>query len=247
MANLRAPTRPHSLGFTLIELVLVLGVGALVTAGVYASFASREQDVKVRVTAQDMNDLVKAADRVYATSHEYRINGTPVSLPVLRASARTLPASFYDQGGSNFKNPWGGDWTIGTQSSDGTTGNLFRIYASGIPSYACARLVSATSPRAYSTRINNSLVALSPARTPASLGRSDPDMIQVTRLCSESEQNELVFLYLKPADYQSLRQQPMLETLMPGLETCTAPGCFQPTYDRTEAALNAREAAQQAL
>lgn len=239
--------RKASRGFTLIELALVLGIGALITAGVYASFASRNQDIKVRTSVQDMDLLVQAADRAYASRYEYRIGTTDANLAAIRTAARELPASFFDEGGGTFTNPWGGLWSVGVASTDASTGNLLTISVQDIPSYACVRMASTAAPRFYDTTINGNLVALTPARTPTSQGRSDVDIAQVTALCAASEENDMVFRRLKPADYMSLRQQPMLETLTPGLETCTDPGCFQPTYDRTEAALNAREAAQLAL
>jgi hypothetical protein len=236
-------------GFALIELLLVLGVGVLIISLVWSTYASRNEDVKVVRTLDGLNRLVDIADSSYSTTAGYsRVVGATTQYATvadLHASAKELPDSILDLGAGAYSNLWGGTWTASVENSTGTAADLLALTVTQLPSYACLQLVGFASPKMYDTTINGTLVGLSPARTTAVLGRSEIRVPTTVSLCAAAT-NTIKFRHFKPVDYTMLRNHPFGQTLDPN-PASVENTVYVPTYNRVEAAITAREAAQVAL
>lgn len=243
------PFSSRARGFALIELLLVLGVGVVMMIAVWATFAQRNQDLKVSQSFDTIEQLGLLADSAYSTSPGYWLNGPmgaePVTLQKLQSVIDELPETIIDQGGGNYTNPWAGAWTVGAANSVAGTNDLLVMTMAGLPTQACITLVSRMAPRQYDTRVNGTLVGLTPARTTTANGRSAVRGGQLIPLCQQN-QNTVIFRRMKPVDYTLLRDQPMNpNTLTTGTGSETER--YLPVFQRVEQAMAAREAAQVAL
>ena len=245
----------HQKGFSLIELLLALGIGILVMAAAYAAYDTRRSDAEVAVLDADIDALIYKANMAYLGSGSYTAADAaavvqPISATRLAAAAGGLPNAFDPSASSpsGYRNFWGGVATLGAESTDGgTTQDLFTITLQGIAPRECVDIVGRIAARMYDTRVNNGLVGLSPARSNSALGRSDIRVSQVVPLCQQAA-NDIKFRYLKPLNYSLMRSLPVASTFKPG----QTPNSDEQTaiagnFTRIEAAMTAREAAQVAI
>ena len=247
------PTRLRQSGFSLIELLLALGIGVLVMAAVYAAYDGRRTDAEVAVLDADLDALVQKADMAYASSGQYAViagSAVPVNAQRLNDVAGGLPSAFIPDASmsSGYRTFWGGQATVGAASTNGgVTLDLLTVTLAGIPSTACLDLVGRMAPRMYDTRVNGTLVGLTPARTSANQGRFSIRVEQAAPLCS-GDSNTVLFRHLKPLDYNAFRSHPAGKNFEPGVDAQSDEAtAIQANYTRVEAALAARETAQLAI
>jgi prepilin-type N-terminal cleavage/methylation domain-containing protein len=240
-------------GFSLVELLLALGIGVLVMAAAFAAYDTRRSDAEVNVLDADIDALIYKANMAYSNSNQYvQTSGSaaPLTAQRLNDAAGGLPNAFIADAAmtSGFSHFWGGEVSLGAASTNGgTTRDLLTITLADIPPSVCIDLVGRLAPRMYDTRVDGTLVGLQPARTAARQGRNAIRVAQVAPLCAGDE-NDIVFRYLKPLDYSIFRSLPVTTSFTPG-ET---PGSDEETailgnYNRIEAAINNRETAQLAI
>lgn len=240
-------------GFSLVELMLALGIGVLVMAAVYAAYDSRRDDAEVSVLVADLDNLVYKANMAYAGNGEYaETGGTTVPLTTQRLNNATggLPAAFIPDTNyaSGFRHYWGGQATLATASTNGgTVRDLLTVSLEDVSPDVCLTLVGLVAPRTYDTRVDGTLVGLTPARSAGSMGRFNIRVSQVSDLCAQ-DQNDVVFRYIKPLNYSVFRSLPVTKTFVPGesadSDEATA---IVANYNRVEAAMDARETAQLAI
>ena len=240
-------------GFSLVELLLALGIGVLVMAAAFAAYDTRRSDAEVNVLDADIDALVYKANMAYSNSNQYvQTTGSaaPITAQRLNDAAGGLPNAFIPDASvtSGFSHFWGGEASIGADSSDGgVTRDLLTLTLADIEPEVCIDLVGRIAPRMYDTLVDGTLVGMGPARTAARQGRNAIRVDQVVPLCA-GDQNDIVFRYLKPLDYSIFRSPPVSSSFTPG-ETNDSDEAIAivGNFNRIEAAMDDREAAQVAL
>lgn len=87
-------------GFTAIEMVVVIGVMALIASAIAPSLLDLMIDSKVSRAKTEINQIANAVNKVYANDEEY-----PATIPFADI-AHQLPSNV------DIKNPWGIDYVI---------------------------------------------------------------------------------------------------------------------------------------
>ena len=116
-------------GFTLIELVLVIGIIAILIMAIGLTSGIRD-NAKVNSAAQSVRALRSAAENYLAAGN---MTYTGVTISGLQTSGY-LPAAFSATG----SNPWGGNYTIAPNSD----ANKVDISLTSVSSTAAARLTA---------------------------------------------------------------------------------------------------------
>lgn len=140
-------------GMTLIELIIVIGIGGLILLGVLAYYttatARAENDREVR----NVQSMLSEVRNLYIGRGTY---GTNDMTPALITS-RAIPESMLqtvDVGGTptvQVRNSWNGQVTVRGAGSE------FRVLYAGVPSAACARLVPAVLAAFQGVRIGGAV------------------------------------------------------------------------------------------
>lgn len=240
-------------GFSLLELMLALGIGVLLMAAIYAGYNSRRSEAEISVMDADMDSLIYKANMAYAGSFQFATTGgttVPVSAQRLNDAAGGLPSAFIPDATSisGYRHFWGAPAIIGAASTDGgVTLDLLTVQLNDIAPDECIDLVGRLAPRMYDTFVDGNLVGLTPARTAASQGRFNIRVEQVAPLCAQ-DQNDILFRFLKPLNYSMFRSLPVTPTFTPGsTPQSDEQTAIQAHFTRVEAAMTARETAQVAL
>ena len=126
-------------GFTLIELVLVIGIIAILIMAVGLTSGIRD-NAKVNSAAQSVRALRSAAENYLAAGN---MTYTGISISGLQTSGY-LPNAFSATG----SNPWGGNYTVAVNSSD--SGKV-DISLTSVASASATRLSSLFANSASST------------------------------------------------------------------------------------------------
>ena len=232
-------------GYSLVEVMLALGVGLLVMVAVYAGYTTKRTDAEVEILDAAVDIAIYKASMAYASEPGYRLSNAGNRLITnenLSEDTGGLPEGFVSTTNTTqYGNFWGGQSTISAESSNGTVFDLLTLTFTNLPSRVCVDLVNRIAPRVYDTRVNNTLVGLTPARTREGLGRSSVKPGQMVPLCQQAA-NTIKFRHLKPFNFTVLRSQPIGDTMTPA-----EAAAITPNYNRIEAALTARETAQNAI
>lgn len=241
--------RSATRGFALIELMLVFVIGFAVIALSLLAAARKEQDAKIATAMEDIPKLMSIADSAYAGGPGYSTNGAVVSMSALQGAVGDLPGSFTPLGGNNFETVWNNGVVSMTAMPSGSdpVDDLLSVTITRVPKDVCVRLVGALGGSMYDTTVNGQLIKLYPPRDAEILGRDHVEGGRLSTLCGQQRLSTLRFRRMKPVKFTMLRSQPMMETVQPGMESCAEPGCFLPSYNRVESAMDQREQAQIAL
>lgn len=247
------PSRKQA-GFALAELIITLGIGVLITAGVWAAYSERRAIAKGTSQGMVAESLMDIADTQYAFNIGFVSDvGTaqPLSLDRLVAAAGgEVPRGIFEVGGA-YQNTWGGAWVVQAESTDGgTTLDLVVVETTQVPPAECQVMVNQLAPFIYDTRVNGDLVRLEPAEGAPAGVRTTVDF-NALALCDEPA-NTLRMRRLKALDLSTLRRiRPYPDGLTDeeqgiGLNDRYRIS-FASQHARIEAALDAREQAQVAL
>lgn len=253
-------------GYTLLELLMTMGIGVIIASSIWSAYASHKVITDADGQSSTVRALFKSADSAYALSIEFATTDTtgtrnPISLDqVVAATSGELPqglSSSVSGGVATYSNLWGGAVSMTAESSDGgATLDLLKIETKGIPESQCRRMLENLSPFVYDTRVNGSLVKLDLDPGADVNHRTNLNFKQAYPLCVAS--NTMDFRRLKELNLSALRRiKPYTQTLTPeeqGLgpacpsqDHCIYDQAFLPNYTRLQAALAAREAAQQGI
>lgn len=249
-------------GYTIIEFMLALALGIVIVAVSVALGVQRSKDVQNQAMGQAVLRVKAMANAACAQSISYMdANGNPVTLPFLYSLNDRLPIQIVNTAAagstptaSQLKDIWGGSIILGVESTTnsatpacaaGPTGpanDLLTITLNNVPSSACMQVIGIVAPHMYDTYVDGNLIKLDPPPSAGAPGRNAVDPVQAGPFCSSGSTHTLKFRALKPLNFANLRDHPMTTHI-----TASELACVQPQYNRIQAALAARETAQQAL
>ena len=137
----------HQNGFSLIELVLVVGVIAAMSAGAFALYASTDSKTRVHAVATSTEAMVQNLEKGIGIRQSY------YGLTNEEALDRSLiPDEFRDSGEAS--TPWG---PLKLEPV-GALYNGVRMTYEGVPSKACAEFVNRLAPLMAAIHVNGRLV-----------------------------------------------------------------------------------------
>ena len=240
--------------------MLALVIGVIITAIVVSVAVDQQNDAHTQEAAYAVQAIRTQADAAYANSLGYMTtDGAPVTMQALFGYDQRFPRGVYNTAtpgtaptDDQITNTWGGTYAVTANntvaSAPGACGqaarppqDLLAITLTQVPSKACNQLIGTLAPQMYDTYINTTLVGLDPAPSAAGPGRRGVRYTQAAPLCDHAT-NTLVFRWLKPLDFNTLRSYPQTTVM-----TAAEQACLQPQYTRVQDANTAREAAQLAL
>lgn len=237
--------RKLNVGFTVLELMMVMAIGVFVATLSWTVYRSARADTRVNQHADLLRYVVASADSVTMTRNDYQIPNGSGATPITAAAivALTGTQNMFPSGSTgSTAGIYGplGQVAVTTASSAGSANDLLVLTTTQVPARECSRLVVRMAPGVYDMRINNSLVRLTPAPENGSLGRSDAEGGQVATLCGNGN-NTVTIRKLKYINFAAMRHDGF------GEFTGDEEAVITPLYNRMEAAMAAREAAQSAL
>ena len=140
----------HSrLGFTLLELLIVLGSITVISSGTWVAYQISNRRSETKSAIQGARTLSNTLMQTYGRTGSFAnldtqsvINGqlAPANLPVVNHS---------------LTNPWGGSVTVAPSS---TGSNAFSLTFKGVPSDGCVNMASQLSPNFEHVNVNNTSV-----------------------------------------------------------------------------------------
>ena len=125
-------------GFTLLEIMIVLGIMALLLAVILPAMSARNT-AKISSAAQTIRTLQQASSGWLSQGHT---TYTGISIAVLQ-TANLLPAGFT----AASDNPWGGSFAVAAN----TDSNKLNITVGSVPAAAGPSLINIFTPNAAST------------------------------------------------------------------------------------------------
>ena len=214
----RSPKK--SKGFSLIELMLSLGVGAIIVGAVWWKFNNFQTGFRAQQHSNAVKFIMDGADNVYAHNVEFAtVNdaGTKTlanASRVMTAITGEVPAEIY-LNGANYQHYWGGNWTVSTASSTGALQDLLAVQLTNIPEVVCRDMIVSLAPEMYDVRVNNNLVSLEKNDNQTPVWRSTVNLTKSYPLC-RSGNNTLIFRKLKELNLAELRRmKPFHNALTP--------------------------------
>ena len=240
-----------SKGFTLIEVMLSLGIMMLVIIMVYSAYNIAMRDVRVRQTTDLLDMVFNTTQYMTNTRTDFLIEESPTSTRSIsiaevinmRQSIDDFPSgSFVDFSNGILYHPFGGEVELTTSSSIPGAFDLAQITITEVPRNVCLRIMVRMAPMVYDMHTNGNLVGLGPEPNADDIGRSELRVDQASPLCQR--ENNIQFRVLKEINFANLRHR--LFPFGPSM-TPEESAFITPLFDRQQDALAAREAAQLAL
>ncbi len=149
-------------GFTLVEILLVVGFIALASIGIYAVYNKVQSGAKANKTLQDIQTLRAGIKNLYGGKKDF----STITAAVVR-DARIAPSDMVVGGGpsgTELRNVFGGIVNIIPATLTGAQANsAFSIVMPQIPGDVCSKLVSTTGPYFDEIRVGATLVKSSNA------------------------------------------------------------------------------------
>ena len=119
-----------TLGFSLLEIILVCGLLAIIIIGSAQYFNAAQNDYRVTKTIQDIKNIREGAAEWVLGNPDYSALGSN-GMGLLN-SANLVPT---DVGNGNGTNPWNGNYII-----TATSGSTIAIKVTGVPTAPCTNL-----------------------------------------------------------------------------------------------------------
>ena len=127
-----------SRGFTLIEILLVVGFIALASIGVYVVYNKVQTGNAANTEARNLDTLRAGVKNLYGAS----VNYSGISPSVL-LNGRVVPDNMRDSSGANIVNSFGGIVTVASATyGGGADNNAFTITYPNVPADVCAKFVT---------------------------------------------------------------------------------------------------------
>lgn len=155
----------HQSGISLTELLLIVGVIAVASGGIFGAYAHVNGKRKIEDAVRHSNLIAENVNSAFITGGDYAIAGLTQESAKL---ASIFPSDMLD-GEGNPRSPWGGlvsisSVAIGTLSDLGAA-----IEFDGVPAGSCTGFVSRAAPGFYAVSVNDQrlfegFAAFDPAR-----------------------------------------------------------------------------------
>jgi prepilin-type N-terminal cleavage/methylation domain-containing protein len=103
----------NNLGFSLIEITIVLGIVGLIVGAVFWAWSSIASNNRVRAATDQMTLIVQQVRSLYGNRASLDTGVTNTQFTHALVEARALPSEWgYTNGGNGVNNPWSGDLTV---------------------------------------------------------------------------------------------------------------------------------------
>ncbi len=129
-------------GFSLLELLLVVGVGALLLLAGLATYRLITEGNNINAATTLLNTIKNQTQQLYANQGTYGGGGAGVAFTDTLVRARAFPAGVVD-GGDTPRDPWGNPIVVSQTAADGLT---FDITLTNITDANCIKLGMAFDP-----------------------------------------------------------------------------------------------------
>ncbi len=217
-------------GYTLIEVMLVIVAISIGATVIFAAYDDKRQQARME---REMVQLKKAIDIIDNFSYGSLLYQDP-SFSWLNDSGQ-IPTYFnYIPGTNTLRVSWG-SVSMSTQSSLGSgPQDLLALNFNGLSDSACVSVLKNFAANSFETRVNGSLVGLSPYANENRIGRHQIRWDQAARFCG-SENNGVEVLKLKPVELSSLLPR------SPRIPSPAQEAEYIIQYNRMKSALAARE------
>jgi prepilin-type N-terminal cleavage/methylation domain-containing protein len=123
--------RRRQRGFSLIEIAMVLGIAALLIAGVMIFFTTASNAAKTNDTASEVSAINQTTHDLYAGQQNYTVGDFSATL----AKAGTLPAKWVS--GATLVTPFGGTVTVTGVAAATGVASTFAVYLPTLPEPVC--------------------------------------------------------------------------------------------------------------
>jgi len=128
-------------GFSLIELLLVIGIIGLITVAVVSRYSDAQAASKAQKAQDAILRITTAVKRIYQLNPNY-VGLTPAVL----INHRGVPAEMVT--GTTITNQWGGTVLIAPTNVSGGRNNAFTVTWPSVPENECARIITTVSSAA---------------------------------------------------------------------------------------------------
>lgn len=249
-------------GFTLVEMMLALGIGMVILMAVWLKFSSFRESNDVILQGDALVTLFSQGNSTYSDSIEFINDVTGTAIPVsldrlMAATSGSLPDPIVNgMSPAGFTNIWGGLWRVSAESSTGAVQDLMVVELTNVPRQACRSLLIQVSSQMYDTTVNTQLVSLLPESATTGdnsfVWRNTLNFDQAFVTCNASV-NNMKFRQLKELNLSTLRRVQPNPTTLTAEEDGTIPSSsryrynYQEQFNRIRTAMQSREDAQVAL
>jgi len=159
-------------GFTLIEVLLVVGFIAIASVGVYVIYNKVQTTNNANKEAKNL-DLIRAGiKQLYSTQTSY----AGLSNQVVN-SARITPENMTTSNNNQIVNSFGGSVTITPVSLNNGTNNAFRITYERVPGEVCIKLASSVAAQFNQVTVGNTNIK--------PFGINEINIANMTTACNE--------------------------------------------------------------
>lgn len=140
-------------GMSLIELLLVVGLAAIILAGMFVAYNKVQSTNAANTESANISTLRAGIKNLYGTTSNYNgVTGT------ILLNARAVPDSMRTATGTTINNSFGGAVTVAAAAYSGGTDNAFSITYPNVPVDVCAKLVVAVSQSFNIVTVNGTSV-----------------------------------------------------------------------------------------
>ncbi len=169
-------------GFTLVEILLVVGFIALASIGIYAIYEKIYISHKAERTFQQVNLIYRGISQLYGNSISYSSLNTSVLI-----SGQIATTDMINTETNSIVNPFGGLITI----SDLGAGENYQIVFQGIPTDACVKIGAAAAASIFDFKVGGTSWAGWSGSTAIKISShtSTPTTFDTTRLATACNQN----------------------------------------------------------
>lgn len=124
-------------GFTLVEILLVVGFIAIATIGIYVVYQKVNEGGQTNTEARNLDTIRAGVKNLWGVNRDY---STLTDAGVI--AARIPPSSMTNNGtAATMQNSFGGAVTVAPVSRNGGSNNAFTITYNNVPAGVCTKLV----------------------------------------------------------------------------------------------------------
>jgi len=175
-------------GLTLIEVLLALGVAAIIIVGAIAFFSSAASAARVNQAQSEVQAFVASVNSLYVAQPNFAgLSGTVLD------SAGKVPAGIRVSAGV-VRNPFGGTYTFDPAAFNGAENAAFTVTMNNVPQSSCVEMLSSTSLSGaglYGVAASGTVTA--PTAPTGGDTPARPDIAAATTQCSHAQQNTIRF------------------------------------------------------